>query len=141
MSLHKKLVIFFDGECVLCHGVVDFVHSRDDKDIFYYSPLSSDFAKSTLSPESLKLDTVQVIDNNLHLIKSDAALHIMNTLFNTKLFNLCKIIPKVVRDGIYDFVAKIRYRIFGRNQNCLYDPSLTKKIIYKESESGEEKIW
>lgn len=133
MSLHKKLVIFFDGECVLCHGVVDFVHTRDEKNIFFYSPLASDYAKSVLKPENLEMDTVQVVDGDLHFIKSDAALYIMNALYNTKFFSLFKVIPRFVRDGIYDIVAKIRYRVFGRNPNCLFDPSLSKKMIYKES--------
>jgi predicted DCC family thiol-disulfide oxidoreductase YuxK len=115
--------LFYDGHCGLCHRSVQFLLRRDPQgETFRFAPLQGPSfqamvpaaSRSTL-PDSMLLLTV---DGRL-LLKSDAWLHIMHRLGGAwKLLGaLCRIIPRPLRDSVYDAVAAVRFRIFGRRDD------------------------
>ena len=113
-------VIFFDGYCGLCNGFVDFMMKIDKHKVFKFSPLQSDFAKSTLRPEDITdLKSLVVLTNGKATRK---ALGVLLALFELggiwKLAFVFRIFPTVFLNLIYDFIAKNRYHFFGKRDTC-----------------------
>lgn len=117
------VLILFDGVCNLCNGAVRFIIKRDRHAKFKFASLQSTFGRTTLQRFKLNPDSlhsVVVIDNDVALEKSNAALQIARHLgYPWKLLTLFHWIPKNVRDGLYNVVAKNRYRLFGRRDACM----------------------
>ena len=117
----KKHIILFDGICNLCNGAVNFILKRDKKKQFRFVALQSEkgidlISKFKIAPET---DSIILILNNQIYTESDAAIEIAKLL--PALWNwlsVFKIIPKKVRDGIYKWIAKNRYRWFGKRKTC-----------------------
>jgi predicted DCC family thiol-disulfide oxidoreductase YuxK len=110
--------IFYDGDCGLCHGFVKFVLPRDRGQVFRFAPLESDaFRHAVPAADRARLpDSVIVITNDAHVLsRSDAVLHVMRTLggFWGVLAALARVVPRSVRDRVYDRVAASRRRWFA----------------------------
>ncbi len=117
----EQPVILFDGFCNLCNGTVDFVLKHDRKKQFSFIPLQSDAGKLFVSKYHIPADTdsVLLIKSNRVYFKSDAAIEIAGMLnFPWKLASCAKFIPRQIRDKIYNWVAKNRYRWFGKRESC-----------------------
>lgn len=112
--------IFYDGHCGLCHWAVKFVIARDPQGrLFRYAPLQgTTFAALVPSEQRAGLpDSVVVLsDDGRLLIRSDAFIHILRRLsgFWRVVGAIVAAIPRAIRDSVYDFIARVRYRIFGR---------------------------
>jgi predicted DCC family thiol-disulfide oxidoreductase YuxK len=110
--------LFYDGHCGLCHRAVQFVLRHDpDGRAFRFAPLqgSTFAALHTTVPDTM---VVQTFDGRL-LLKSDAWLHIMRRLGGTwrVIGAVCAFVPRPIRDCGYNFVAAIRFCIFGRRDD------------------------
>lgn len=112
--------IFYDGHCGLCHGAVKFVIARDRGGrLFRFAPLQGATFAALVSAErraGLPDSVVVLTEDGRLLIRSDAFIHILRRLggFWRLLAAIASVIPRVIRDGVYNFVARVRYRIFGR---------------------------
>ncbi len=114
-------VIFFDGVCNLCNGTVRFIIKLDRKRHFRFSSLQSDFAKHTLEPlgiDTTNPDTIILLEDNKIYQKSEAVFRITRQLSRINFLFPFKFLPKKINDGIYDFIAKNRYIIFGKKEEC-----------------------
>jgi predicted DCC family thiol-disulfide oxidoreductase YuxK len=114
-------IVFFDGECNLCNASVNFIIQRDRRNYFCFSSLQSDFASQAIGKIIVDkgLSTIILKKGNTLYVKSDAALEISRKLSGLwPAFYFFKIVPKFIRDFIYDFVAARRYRWFGKT-SCL----------------------
>ncbi len=119
--------MLYDGVCGLCNKLVQFVLPRDTGDNFQFASLQSDFSQQILAHYHLNpadLNTFYaVVDYGLptqHVLsKSDAGLFVLSKLGGiwSALSNL-KLVPKPVRNWVYDMVAKNRYQMFGRTDVC-----------------------
>lgn len=122
MKESNKPIIFFDGYCNLCSASVQFILKRDKSNRFLFSSLQSDAAKELLLQYQTKNNlgnSVLFLDQNKVYTKSDAALEIMGYLGSPyRQLKILKVIPKVVRDNLYDFVAKNRFKWFGKKEFC-----------------------
>lgn len=116
-----KPVILFDGYCNLCNGAVQWIIKRDTKAYFHFAPISSDFARQHLSTDFLTtVDSIVLVNGAQILIKSEAALAIARQLpFPFWLLGGFRLIPRFVRDAVYDLIARNRYRIWGKRDNCM----------------------
>ena len=115
-----KRIIFFDGLCPLCNGFIEFVLKKDSSKFFRYASLQSDFAKKELPFPYQSLDTVVLLEHGKVYIKSTAVLRI---LFQLKglwhaVAILASVIPRPLRDFIYDIVAKNRYKFLTKKTTC-----------------------
>lgn len=120
-------IILFDGYCNLCSSAVQFILKRDKKKIFKYASLQSDFGKQILAANGLsttEIDTVVLIENGVAYTYSTGALKIAKNLSGIwPLFYGAIIIPTFIRDALYKFIAKNRYRWFGKKETCMMIPS------------------
>jgi predicted DCC family thiol-disulfide oxidoreductase YuxK len=118
---HRSLpytLVFFDGVCGLCNGFVDFLIRRDGARALRFAPLQgSTAARFDQLPRGL--DSVVVVDGHRVLVKSDAALCALSRLGGAwRLWTVARIVPRRVRDAVYDVIAQNRYAWFGRREAC-----------------------
>jgi len=115
-------IIFFDGVCNLCNAAVQFAIKRDRMDYFRYTALQGEYAKRTLPKFDIdvnKTDSIILLENNQIYTKSSAALRIAKKLHGLwPILYVFVIIPKFIRDWIYDIIAKNRYKWWGKEQSC-----------------------
>ena len=114
-------IILFDGFCNLCSGSVDFIIQRDRKKIFRFVALQSEsgifLRKKFALPE--ETDSVILWQNGRFYFYSEAALIIAKHLNNPwPVLWIFNYVPIVVRDGIYKWIARNRYKWFGTRQVC-----------------------
>ena len=117
----KKHIILFDGICNLCNGAVNFILKRDKRKQFRFVALQSENGKELISKFKIapETDSVILILNKQVYTESDAAIEIAKLLPTPwNCFSAFKIIPKKIRDGIYKWIAKNRYRWFGKRKTC-----------------------
>jgi predicted DCC family thiol-disulfide oxidoreductase YuxK len=118
-------MLFYDGHCGLCHGAVKFVLRRDRGGrLFRFAPLQGPTFEARVPAERRAglPDSIIVLTNDGALLaRSDAVLHILRRLGGGWKFlaGVSALLPRAARDATYDFIARIRYRIFGkRDELC-----------------------
>ena len=119
--MKSEAIILFDGVCNLCNGAVQFVLKRDHSKKFKFASLQSktgrDFSAQLKSPPSP--ETIYLIENNRVYDRSTAALSIARALGAPwSLLYFFIIVPRPIRDSIYSWVARNRYRWFGKMDSC-----------------------
>jgi predicted DCC family thiol-disulfide oxidoreductase YuxK len=133
-NLPYKKVILFDGVCNLCSAFLSFIYLNDPRAKFTFAWLQSDEAKRLLSdlPQvNQNIDSIIYIETNQIFYKSTAFLKIIRQLrFPWPLLWFGIIIPRPLRDWIYDIVARNRYRWFGKKEQCLVPDGDLKKRFY-----------
>lgn len=126
-NFNNKLIILFDGVCNLCNSSVNFIIKHDAKEQFLFASLQSDAAKEILlqfSTKKLTLDSIILIDGKNIYEKSSAALQISKHLNGGyKLLYGFIIIPKFIRDWLYNIIAENRYKWFGKKEKCMIPTS------------------
>ena len=115
-------VILFDGVCNLCSSVVQFVIRRDKNDVFRFASLQSEFGKKILQKFNLDnsdFSSFILYSNGKIYTKSTGALMVAKNLgAGLKLLYAFIFVPKFIRDFIYSLVAKYRYQLFGKKNEC-----------------------
>ncbi|TFV93204.1 DUF393 domain-containing protein [Algoriphagus kandeliae] len=118
----SKSIIFFDGVCNLCNSSIDFILQRDKNNRFLVGALQDDFSKKILSNYSVKpdyLDSLVLLENDQIFYRSTAALKIAKYLSGLwPAFYIFIIFPSWLRDPIYDWIGRNRYRWFGKKNTC-----------------------
>ena len=127
-------VILFDGVCNLCNGTVNFIIKRDKKQMFRYVTLQSNYAKNMLDKADKTkvkgMDSVLLFEEGKIYYKSTAALKIARDLPGFwKLFYTFIVIPVPLRDIIYDYIAKNRYKWFGKKEECMIPTEEIKELF------------
>ena len=128
-------IVLFDGVCNLCNSSVNFIVDRDPKVRFKFAALQSEKGQELLSQilraNESSFDSIVLISNNSVYIKSSAALRIARHLNGLwPILYSFMIIPKPLRDFVYDFIAKNRYKWFGKSDVCrIPTPDLQSRFI------------
>jgi predicted DCC family thiol-disulfide oxidoreductase YuxK len=128
-----KPILFYDGHCALCHGLVRWVLDHDPG-IFTFAPLQGETFKKLGTPASSggRLESLIVRDGagNLHS-ESEAVIFVLKSVGFVRFSGLLAMLPRVVRDLGYRFIARIRYSIFGRTtEMCpLIPPELRSRFL------------
>jgi predicted DCC family thiol-disulfide oxidoreductase YuxK len=118
MQTHNA-ILFFDGECGLCHTFVRFILKNDLKNHFLFAPLQGVTAKEKLGSLPQQIDSVIYVDNFHIYVKSTAAIKIVMALGGKwKLMAILMIVPRLLRDFVYDRIAQNRKKWFRQNQQC-----------------------
>jgi predicted DCC family thiol-disulfide oxidoreductase YuxK len=119
----QKIIVLFDGVCNLCNGAVQFIIKRDRSQKFLFASLQSSFGKDQMRKiglDPLSLQSILVIEGNSIFQRSDAALKIASHLDGIwSYFSILKFVPKIIRDGVYNLIARYRYSVFGRQDSCM----------------------
>jgi len=130
-----KKIILFDGICNLCNGFVQFVIKRDKQDVFRYASLQSEIGQHLISERNIDckiIDSVILIDPEVaYYSKSDAALQIARHMKGYRLLSkVLNLIPRGLRNIVYDLIAKYRYSWFGKKDQCMIPtPELKGKFL------------
>ncbi len=139
-NIQHDSIVFFDGYCNLCNGVVNWLLDRDAHQTLRFAPLQGETysqLQQTLSlkfPEaaSLPLSTVVLYSEGNVYTHSTAVLMIGETLGGVwKVFGLVgRIIPRFVRDAVYGIVSRNRYRWFGKRDVCrILTPEIAARFL------------
>ena len=124
--LIKRPIILFDGVCNLCNSAVQWVIERDKEGRFDFATLQSDAARRELGKvmdekeiDALP-DSIVLLDSDGVHVRSAAALRIVRGLRSPYvLLRLGIVLPRPIRDAVYDFIARNRYGWFGRRDTCM----------------------
>lgn len=123
MNYKESYIILFDGVCNLCNSMVNFTIRRDPSGKFKFAALQSDAGKILLKKYDLSendFDTFVFISDGKYYVKSTAGLKVLKALGGIwKLTYIFIYFPKFLRDFIYDIIAKVRYRVFGKRNVCM----------------------
>ena len=117
-----KATILFDGVCNLCNGSVNFIIDRDPEARFQFVSLQSSLAKELLLKfdyDNKEFESILLIKKGRLYEKSDAVIEIAKDLHGFwSIMTVFKSIPRSIRNGMYDLIAKHRYKWFGRTDTC-----------------------
>lgn len=117
--MEKHPIILFDGVCNLCNGAVQFIIERDKKRQFRFASLQSDFGQQYQQQVGASVDSILLVENGKIYQKSSAALRIARKLDGLwSLLFLFIIVPPFIRNAVYDWIARNRYRWFGKQDSC-----------------------
>ena len=126
----KHPVILFDGVCNLCSSTVQFVIKRDTKNIFQFASLQSDFGNSVLQNFSLPagaFNTFILYKDGKIYTKSTGALLVAKQLSGVlPMLYAFIIVPSFLRNRVYNFISRNRYRWFGKKKECWLPSRLLK---------------
>ena len=134
-----KAIVLYDGVCGLCNRAVQFLLKRDRLDRFQFASLQSDVAARVLQRHGMdpkSLDTVYAVlnygePNEILLAKGDAFLFFAKTIGGIwSVARVGRIIPRPIRNWLYDFIARHRYQVFGKSESCMLpDPKQRHKFL------------
>ncbi len=132
-ELHQKIILF-DGVCNLCEQSVQFVLKRDRHGIFKFASLQSAVGQQLLQQYGLnttELSSFVLIDNGKAWTKSSGALRVAKYLSGGwKLLYVFNLLPRLLRDPVYNFIAANRYRWYGRKTSCwMPTPELRSRFL------------
>ena len=121
-EIGAKSIVLFDGVCNLCNGAVDFIIRYDREANFMFASLQSDAGQQLLKHYGLPTDhyeSMVLLKQGKIYQRSNAALEIAGELGGGwSLFKIFKPLPVSLRNAVYNFIAKNRYRFFGQSETC-----------------------
>jgi len=129
-------ILFYDGHCGLCHRTVKFALKHDRSwNAFRFAPLQGPTFQASVPPDrraGLPDSIIVLTQSGEFLVRSNASLHILRRLGGgwQILAGILSVVPRSLRDLVYDFVARVRYRIFGKRlELCpIVPPDLRKRF-------------
>lgn len=118
-----KPILLFDGVCNLCNGFVQFVIRRDPKAKIRFAALQSEVGQQLLKEANMPLEelsTVVLWEKGKFYTHSDVPLRVARYLDGLlSVYAVYTVIPKFIRDGIYNWIASNRYHWFGKQESCM----------------------
>ena len=126
-------VILYDGVCVFCSRWIRFVAARDTNRRFRFTAIQSGYGTRLAQAFGIDPDdpdTNAVVHGGVVWFKSDAALTVLGSLPGWQWTRVLRSVPKPVRDAVYSVVARNRYRIFGKYEECFVpDAEMRKRVM------------
>jgi len=129
------MIIVFDAKCLLCSHWVQFLLKHDRRRVFQFASIQSKAGMDLLARAGLnitKLETLLLVDGERSYQHTAAILRVLHQLgFPWKLAWITWLLPSPIRDAIYRWIARNRYRIFGRSDSCFL-PSAEHRLRFME---------
>jgi len=131
---NNRKILLFDGVCNLCNTSVTFVIQRDKKDLFRFAALQDPAGQQLIEKYQIdpsNTDSIILIENDKAYVKSTAALKVARHLGGAyPLLYGFMIVPNFIRNWVYDYVAKNRYKWYGKKDSCMIPtPELKSKFL------------
>ncbi len=137
--LQNGPVILFDGECHLCNGAVNFIIRRDPRKRFRFAPYQSAPGRALADQAGLAeaaSETLILLEGGRAYTRSTGALRMARRLRRLwPLLYVFIVVPRPIRDRVYDWIARNRYRWFGKSDACMVPGPEVKDRFLGESES------
>jgi predicted DCC family thiol-disulfide oxidoreductase YuxK len=123
-----KKIILFDGVCNLCDSMVQFIIKNDKKDVFRFVPLQSELGLNItnyLDIDTTKIDSIILYEPSIaYYYKAEAAIKVAKYLGGIyNLMRVFSILPKGLSNTIYNYIAKNRYKWYGKKESCMIPTS------------------
>lgn len=117
-------IVLYDGVCNLCDGVIRFILPRDRRGNLRFASLQGEFARQVLTRHGIAVSEIPesliLVENGRVFLYSDGALRIARNLdWPWKALAVFLAVPRPLRDGVYRWIARNRYRWFGKQESCL----------------------
>ncbi len=114
-------IVLFDGVCNFCNNSINFIIKRDKKGFFKFAPLQSEIAQKLVGDKTKPMpESVILIDNEKTYDRSSAALRITKRLDGLwPALYIFMIVPKPIRDWVYNLIGRNRYKWFGKTEACM----------------------
>ena len=115
-------LVLFDGRCHLCARSVRFVLRRERRPYHHFAPLESALAQRLLIKHGVSsdIDAIVLVEGEHVYTHSSAALRLCTALrWPWKACTAFLVVPRCIRDAVYRWIAKRRYRWFGQSDTCL----------------------
>ena len=119
-----KPLVIFDGDCAMCSAAVKLVLKLERRPVMEFAPINGETFMKVIPKHLHGRETMMLHMDGMTLIESDAVLQIARLLGG--LYSLSVVfflVPKWIRNPIYRWVARNRYRLFGRNESCYLPPA------------------
>ncbi len=117
----ERGLILYDGDCVLCSNWFRFVAQRDTEEKFLFTAIQSPYGRALAVRHGIDPDNPQsnavLVDGNVNL-RSDSAIAAVSHLPGYGWVGAFRVVPKFLRDAVYQAIARNRYYWFGRNETC-----------------------
>lgn len=127
---HNKQLILFDGVCNFCDQTIQKVIKADTKNVFVFASLQSDFGQQILQYLGVNKQTDSIVlyqPGIAYYVESDAVIHIAKKLSSWyPLIQIGQILPKSIRNKIYKYIAKNRYKWYGKKDECMIPSAETR---------------
>ena len=120
--MKESPVVLFDGICNYCNAMVNFAIQNDKKALLKFAPLQSKAGRTLKEKYRVNsaIDSIILIDQGKVYTHSDAAIRITKYLrWPSKALYAFILVPKFIRQPVYKWVAKNRYKWFGKKENCM----------------------
>ena len=128
--MSRNRIVLFDGECRMCSGWARFVSRRDERGEMALVPMQSPEGRAILDRHGFPpdaIDTIVFVNDQRALTRSDAVFAILERLpAPWPAARLLRVVPRVLRDAVYDLIARNRRRLFGA-QKCAWAPPAAKR--------------
>jgi predicted DCC family thiol-disulfide oxidoreductase YuxK len=129
-----RRIVVFDGECNLCNRSVQFIIKRDARGVFEFAPLQWAVSRRIIADKPTNSDSVLLLEDGKLFARSDAVLRIARRLrFPWPLLYAFIVVPRPIRDAINNWIARNRYRWFGRRDSCM-NPDQNQKARFLQDE-------
>ncbi|UKM64199.1 DUF393 domain-containing protein [Flavobacteriaceae bacterium GSB9] len=131
----NKQLILFDGVCNLCNSSVQYVIKHDKNNMFLFTALQGDVGQKIIEHYNIdtsKTDSILLYNPEKGIdYKSTAALKIALKLgFPRNLIGVFFIVPRFIRNWVYDFIARNRYKWYGKQESCMIPtPELKNRFL------------
>lgn len=123
MQTKHQAILLFDGYCNFCSSTVQFIIKHEKTPSIHFASLQSDVGKQLLLKHGIDvatIDSLVFIENNNAYVKSTAALRISKYLkLAYPLLYAFIIVPTFIRNWVYNYIAKNRYKWFGKSESCM----------------------
>ncbi|SMG47540.1 thiol-disulfide oxidoreductase DCC family protein [Arenibacter troitsensis] len=133
--IQDNKIILFDGVCNLCNSSVQYVIKRDKGNVYRFAALQSEIGKKLVEERGIdtsQIDSIILIEPGVaYYTKSTAALKIAQSFGGVwQLASVFEWIPEKIRNWVYDYIAKNRYKWYGRKDACMIPtPELKSKFL------------
>lgn len=122
----RPLIVVFDGQCLFCNAWVRFLLRHDRRGVFCFAAIQGRTGQALLQQAGLQLEgleTLLLVDGREHWQNTDAVLRILHLLgWPWRVAGLARWVPAALRDALYRWLARNRYRLFGRAEHCMVPP-------------------
>ncbi|WP_159799009.1 thiol-disulfide oxidoreductase DCC family protein [Flavobacterium sp. MK4S-17] len=131
----NKKIILFDGVCNLCDATVQFIIKKDKNDVFRFVQLQSELGKEIISyigVDTSKTDSIILYEpGKAYYYKAEAAINIAKELGGVyTAMAIFSLLPKKITNSVYDYVAKNRYKWYGKKNECMIPtPEMKAKFL------------
>ena len=128
------LILLFDGHCNFCNAWVKLIVRRDTARKILFAPLQSSVGQKMLEEHKIDInytDSLVFFEEEKFSVSSTAALRIYSYLDGWERYlQLLSAVPRPLRDALYHFIAKYRYKWFGRSEQCMVPtPELGERFL------------